>query len=151
MIGAVTTPGQADAQDFRALLTRKGVRVTRQRLRVVEALSEEADDATAQQIHARLRQSPDRVGLATVYRTLGLLRDHDVVDAIAHHPGEMCYRLCGDEHHHHLVCESCHRVVELVDCEIGPWLEEAARGHDFVATEHRLEVTGLCANCRAAA
>jgi Fur family transcriptional regulator, ferric uptake regulator len=71
-----------------------------------------------------------------------------VIDAIPHRQSELCYRWCGSEHHHHLVCSSCHRVVELGDCELAPWLERASAEHGFVATGHRLEVAGLCAGCR---
>jgi len=115
---------------------------------VLEALADERDDATAQQIHSRLRSGDQRVGLATVYRTLALLSELGVVDALAHSPGELCYRLCGAGHHHHLFCSSCHRVVELIDCDIDAWLEEVATDHGFVATDHQLEVTGVCAACR---
>jgi Fur family ferric uptake transcriptional regulator len=141
---------QAGPQEASELLAAKGLRVTRQRLGVLEALAEERDDATAQQIHSRLRGEDQRIGLATVYRTLALLNEVGVVDALAHSPGELCYRLCGEGHHHHLVCSSCHRVVELVDCDIDAWLEQVATGHGFVATGHQLEVTGVCAGCRAA-
>src|SRR5436190_12213132 len=129
------------------LLTEKGVRPTSQRLRVLEMLAEERDDATAQEIYRRLRASGDRIGLATVYRALAVLADHSVVDVLAHHRGEMCYRLCGDEHHHHLLCVSCHRVLELEECELDGWLDDVAASHGWVAGEHRLEVTGLCADC----
>jgi Fe2+ or Zn2+ uptake regulation protein len=112
-----------------ALLAKHGLRPTRQRASVLAALAEEPNDATAQQIHERLRASGERVGLATVYRTLALLGDHGVVDALMHHPGEVCYRLCGADHHHHLVCERCHRVVELAECELDPWLERVAADH----------------------
>jgi Fur family ferric uptake transcriptional regulator len=140
---------QAGQPDARELLAAKGLRVTRQRLQVLETLADERDDATAQQIHARLRGRGQRIGLATVYRTLALLGELGVVDSLAHTPGELCYRLCGDGHHHHLVCSNCHRVVELVDCEIDAWLDEVAKDHGFVATGHQLEVTGVCAACRA--
>ena len=73
-----------------------------------------------------------------------------MVDALVHGRGETCYRLCGEEHHHHLVCYECHRVVELADCELDPWLERVSASHGFVATGHRLEATGVCAHCRAA-
>ena len=142
---------QAERHEPSELLAAKGLRVTRQRLRVLEALASERDDATAQQIHARLRGGGQRIGLATVYRTLALLNELGVVDALAHSPGELCYRLCGQGHHHHLVCSSCHRVVEVVDCEIDAWLEQVATGHGFVATDHQLEVTGVCAACRGTA
>ena len=81
---------------------------------------------TAQQLHGRLKARGEQLGLATVYRTLSLLAGAGAVDTLSHHPGELCYRWCGEEHHHHLVCDRCHRVVELADCELDPWLERLA-------------------------
>jgi Fur family ferric uptake transcriptional regulator len=130
-------------------LTKAGIRPTRQRLRVLEELAREADDATAQQLHQRLVTAGERIGLATIYRALGAFADAGVIDALPHDASETCYRLCSEGHHHHLVCSRCHHVVELTDCRLDPWLERAARAEDFVATGHRLEVTGLCAKCRA--
>jgi Fur family transcriptional regulator, ferric uptake regulator len=130
------------------LLSDAGVRPTRQRVRVLDELMSERDDVTAQQLHDRLRSRGEKLGLATVYRTLGLLAEAGVIDALSHRPGELCYRLCGPGHHHHLVCSSCHRVVELADCELDPWLERISSTHGFVTTGHRLEVSGLCAACR---
>jgi Fur family ferric uptake transcriptional regulator len=125
-----------------------GLRATRQRVTVLSELMVEHDDATAQELHERLRRRGERLGLATVYRTLGLLADEGVIDSLSHRQGELCYRLCGEGHHHHLVCTSCHRVVELEDCELGPWLERISGAHGFVTTGHRLEVSGVCADCR---
>jgi len=125
-----------------------GARATRQRVRVLTELMRERDDVTAQELHVRLRGRGERMGLATVYRTLGLLAGEGVIDALSHHPGELCYRWCGDEHHHHLVCSRCHRVIELRECELDSWLDRLSSDHGFVATGHRLEVSGLCAGCR---
>lgn len=130
------------------LLAGAGVRATAQRAIVLAELAAERDDVTAQQLHERLRARGERLGLATVYRTLRLLAEAGVVDVLSHHAGELCYRWCGDEHHHHLLCSECHRVVELVDCELDPWLERVSREHGFVTTGHRLEVSGVCADCR---
>ena len=112
-------------------------------------LAGEQHDVTAQQLHERLRRRGERVGLATVYRTLGLLVENRVVESLQHRTGELCYRVCRtDGHHHHLLCSECHRVVELVDCNLDTWLERVSAEHGFVATEHHLEVTGVCADCR---
>jgi Fur family ferric uptake transcriptional regulator len=132
----------------RSLLLERGITPTAQRLAVLAALEREPNDATAQQIHADLASRGARIGLATVYRTLALLTERGVVDALTHSPTETCYRLCGEEHHHHLVCSRCHRVVELPDCELGVWLDRVSASHGFVTTSHRLEVTGLCSSCR---
>jgi Fur family transcriptional regulator, ferric uptake regulator len=142
---AVTVQAQ---DDERLKLERHGLRATRQRLAVLQALATEPNDATAQEIYACLAKRGETVGLATVYRTLALLNDHGVVDALAHRPGELCYRLCGEGHHHHLVCAECHRVVELDDCDLDDWLERVAITHAFSISGHTVEVTGICADCR---
>jgi Fur family transcriptional regulator, ferric uptake regulator len=135
-------------QDLSELLERNGVRPTQRRLEVLEELARERDDATAQVLWGRLRERDSRTGLATVYRTLALLSAKGVVDVLSHHGGEQCYRLCGDEHHHHLLCERCHKVVEIQECGLDDWVAAAAEQHGFVATDHRVEIVGLCADCR---
>ena len=139
--------GQPERQAA-TLLGERGVRATPQRTRVLAALARAPNDATAQELHERLRARGERSGLATVYRALAVLADEGVVDVLAHRPGEACYRLCGGEHHHHLVCSSCHRVVELSDCRLDPWLDDVAAAHGFDRLEHRLELTGVCSECR---
>jgi Fur family ferric uptake transcriptional regulator len=115
---------------------------------VLRALEAEPNDASAQKIYAWLLAHGEQVGLATVYRTLALLSEQDVVDALMHQPGEVCYRLCSEGHHHHLVCAECHRVVELGDCNLDAWLDRLAGEHGFTVSAHTVEVTGTCANCR---
>ena len=136
--------------DLTARLTGAGVRPTRQRLLVLETLAAEPHDATAQEIHARLRDADEPVGLATVYRALSVLKRGGVVDELSHRSGESCYRLCTPGHHHHLVCSLCHRVEELEGCEIDAWVAEASRAHGFRPASHSVEVIGVCAECRAA-
>jgi Fur family transcriptional regulator, ferric uptake regulator len=137
--------------DLADLLRRKGVRPTRQRLAVLAELADEPNDATAQELWRRLHDRSDSsLGLATVYRTLAVLRENDVIDALSHHGGELCYRLCAETHHHHLVCVSCHRVIEIDECDLDDWIDRVASRSGFAATEHRLEIEGLCSDCRAA-
>jgi Fur family transcriptional regulator, ferric uptake regulator len=150
LMSAVSYSPMSERPNSQARLAEAGVRATRQRLLVFDTLAREPHDATAQEIYARLRQSGEPVGLATVYRTLALLSEHGAVDEFAHRPGQTCYRVCGDGHHHHLVCERCHGVAKLEDCEVDEWLASAARERGFLPTSHTLEVAGLCADCQAA-
>jgi Fur family ferric uptake transcriptional regulator len=131
------------------VLASSGIRATRQRLQILEALEAEPNDATAQELFETMRSRGVSIGLATVYRALGLLSSHGVVDALVHRPGEVCYRLCGNEHHHHLTCTECHQVVELGECELDPWLDRLGRTHGFAVTGHAVEVTGICSDCSA--
>ena len=130
-------------------LVERDIRPTRQRLAVLRELSKEPNDATAATLWRRMRaRTNETIGLATVYRTLALLNERGVVDSLSHHANERCYRLCKDAHHHHLLCERCHRVVELDDCDLGAWVEKVAGSHGFAASAHEVEIAGLCAECR---
>jgi len=140
---------QLSQAEVEELLDSSGVRVTRQRVEILRELAREPDDVTAQALWQRLRgRRRSQIGLATVYRTLALLNEHGVIDSLSHHGGELCYRLCGDAHHHHLVCSSCHRVVEVEECGLDGWLASVSKRHGFVPTDHTVEITGLCAGCR---
>lgn len=138
----------ASTDQVAAFLAKNGIRETPQRVFVVEELAREENDATAAQIYDRLRRRGTNIGLATVYRTLSLLHEHGAVDTLTHHAGELCYRLCAEVHHHHLVCTGCHRVVELRDCDLDPWVKRSARKHGFTAIDHQVEIVGLCVDCR---
>ena len=119
------------APDLPSRLADAGVRATPQRLLVLQTLAAEPHDATAQEIHARLREGKNRIGLATVYRALAVLKRRGVVDELSHRAGESCYRLCQPGHHHHMVCERCHRVEELEGCGVDDWIAQVSRRHGF--------------------
>jgi Fur family transcriptional regulator, ferric uptake regulator len=98
--------GKQVERQARETLRALGARPTAQRVTVLAELMGESNDLTAQELHQRLRRRGSRLGLATVYRTLGLLSGEGAIDALSHRPGEISYRWCGDHHHHHLVCST---------------------------------------------
>ena len=121
-------------------------RSTRQRAAVKDVLGRAESFLTAQEIHDRLRAGGSGVGLTTVYRTLQLLSEADEVD-ILHVEGEALYRRCSGSHHHHLVCRSCKRSVEIASDEVEVWAQAVARRHGFTSASHVVEVFGLCEMC----
>lgn len=124
-------------------------RQTRQRTAVVSALEGLDDFRSAQQIHDLLRRGGVEIGLATVYRTLGMLAAEDVVDTLRTPDGETVYRRCGrSDHHHHLVCRLCGRAVEIEGPGVESWASRVAAQQGFSDVQHTLELTGVCADCR---
>ncbi len=124
-------------------------RITRQRRAVHEILQQTEEFASAQELHQRLRQLGEKVGLATVYRTLSAMADDGDVDVLRSEDGELLYRRCASEaHHHHLVCRVCGKVVEVVGPAVETWAADAARQHGFVDVAHTIEVFGTCRDCR---
>lgn len=122
-------------------------RVTRQRTAIREALSGGDEFVTAQQLHDRLRAADAGIGLATVYRTLQQLTDAGEVDCLRTDAGERAYRACSRRHHHHLVCRSCGRTVEVAGEVIEAWASRVASENGFRDVSHDLELFGLCDRC----
>jgi len=126
-------------------------RNTRQRRAVEAWMRQTSDFVSAQDLHSHLRQEGESVGLATVYRTLGMMAETGVVDMIRSEDGEARYRLCASEdHHHHLVCRVCGRTVEVEEPSAEKWAAEMAHAHGFTQVSHTLEIFGTCAECSAA-
>jgi Fur family ferric uptake transcriptional regulator len=123
------------------------LRATRQRAAVAAALDELDEFRTAQELHAILRDRGERIGLTTVYRTLQALADAEQVDVLRSADGEASYRRCSGGHHHHLVCRSCGRTVEVEGPAVERWADRVAAEHGFVDVSHTLEVFGTCASC----
>lgn len=124
-----------------------GQRRTRPRQLVVDALAGSPGFQSAQEIHDALEARGDRVGRATVYRTLRALAQTPEVDVIIRADGEAVYRRCTARHHHHLVCRSCGLTIEIVGPVVERWSNATAAGHGFSDVSHTLEVFGLCASC----
>lgn len=126
-------------------------RSTRQRTAVVEAMAGLDSFLSAQEVHQRIQQSGDKVGLATVYRALQFLADAGEVDVLMTSDGEARYRHCGQGrgHHHHLVCRSCGLTVEVEGPAVERWTATVAREHGFVDVSHTFDVFGLCPSCAA--
>lgn len=124
-----------------------GLRPTRQRIAVVEALGSVEDFRSAQEIHDLLGKRGTAVGLATVYRTLQRLADAGEVDVLRTEDGEAAYRRCSATHHHHLVCRSCGRAVEVEGPAVERWTRSIAAEHGFSDVSHTLEIFGTCPDC----
>jgi len=122
-------------------------RSTRQRGEVLALLQEVESSHSAQQWHAMLQQRGAKVGLTTVYRTLQLLVDAGEVDVTRLPEGEQLFRRCSRSHHHHLVCRSCGKTVEVAGPAVERWADKVAAEHGFTEVGHTVEIFGTCAGC----
>lgn len=127
-------------------LREANLRATRQRRTVLDALRERPDAVTAQALHRELLKAGESVGLTTVYRTLTALADAGFLDTFTRE-GEQAFRLCGDAHHHHLVCEICNRVEEITADEVERWVGQVASRRGYEVTGHRADIFGICPAC----
>jgi Fur family ferric uptake transcriptional regulator len=132
---------------YRSMADTSPQRPTRQRAAVAAALNQVEEFRSAQDIHTMLRESGDSIGLTTVYRALQAMADAGQVDVLRTDDGEAVYRRCSTGHHHHLVCRTCGRTVEVDGPAVERWADRVARDHGFVDVSHTLEVFGTCADC----
>jgi Fur family transcriptional regulator, ferric uptake regulator len=123
----------------------EGVRSTSQRLAVLRAVEEARGSFTVAELHDSARRYEPKLGLATTYRTVELLREHGAV-----HPllgdARPAYVRCGPQHHHHLVCTQCGGVEETELCA-APSEAELRRRHGFRISTHELDIYGTCRRC----
>jgi len=71
------------------------------------------------------------------------------VDTIRNADGETLYRRCGSaDHHHHIVCRTCGRTVEIEDDAVETWAAGVAKRAGFNDVDHTVEITGICRSCR---
>lgn len=115
--------------------------------KVLRALEKIGSFASAQELYKFMSRNRDSIGLTTVYRAVQSLVDKNVIDQLRRDDGEAIYRLCGERHHHHLVCKSCGSTVEIEGSAIEKWSAEIAKKHGFREVGHTAEIYGLCRKC----
>ncbi len=136
---------------FEAHLRHLGMRVTRQRLMVLELAWSTHGHFTAEQMYGWVRERGSGASRATVYRTLSLLVEGDFLSALERGHGQVLYEhILGHQHHDHMICLDCGLIMEFHNESIERLQEEVAREHAFELSSHSLTLEGHCANCRAA-
>lgn len=123
-------------------------RNTRQKDAVKHALGEAVGFVSAQQLHLVLRNHGSTVGLATVYRALADLAEVGDADSLQSKDGELLYRACTTDHHHHLICRACGKTVEIEAERVERWADEVASEHGFTQPGHTIDIFGTCLSCQ---
>ncbi len=129
-------------------LREKGLRLTPQREMVLSALHEIEGVATAEEIYARVQALNAAIDISTVYRTLDLLQEFDLVACIDAIDGQRRYELLGLHGPHiHLVCQKCGEVSGIEIEEVEGLAKHLRALHGFAADLEHLSIPGLCAKC----
>jgi Fur family transcriptional regulator, peroxide stress response regulator len=125
-------------------LREMNVRLTPQRLAVLEYLEGNLAHPSAAEIHRALADRFPMMSFATVYNTLEMLREQGLVRELAIDPDKKRFDP-NMEPHHHLICLSCKRIVDVF-CEFDLTLPEGARG-DFEVIGNQVDFYGICPRC----
>ena len=136
-------------EDFEAFLQARGLRLTGQRRRIAETFLRESGHRSAEEIYRQVKKIDPRVGSATVYRTLKLLREAGLARGMSLGDGFARYEApSGRGHHDHLICRACGKIVEFENSRIEALQQQVARKHGFTVTDHKMELYGVCGGCR---
>lgn len=125
-----------------------GFRLTAARQAILQVLVRTGGHITADELADKVRQTSPGVGRMTVYRTLDVLCQLNLIRPVYQGTGAAHYVLMADGHHHHLICSGCGTVIEFDDCVLSE-VEQAIGGHyQFQVKGHLLEFFGLCVQCQ---
>jgi Fur family ferric uptake transcriptional regulator len=134
---------------FRKYLERRGLKLTAERQALYDELFARHEHFEADELLVRLRAKHKKISRATIYRTLDLLVDSGIVGRVR--IGESGYRyerLRAGEHHDHLICNECGRVIEFFEPKIESLQDEVCDRYGFLALSHSHQLRGICKQCR---
>jgi Fur family ferric uptake transcriptional regulator len=128
-------------------LAERGMRRTSPRQAILEALFAWKGHVTAEELSTHVQRRFPSVNASTVYRTLEVLEEMDIVDHAHLGHGPAVYHLA-DREHQHLVCENCARVEDVPLAKIRPLLRMLEGEFNFSVTHRHFAIVGLCGACR---
>ena len=136
------------------LLRKSGLKVTSQRLMVMNILASHPDShLTAEEIYDLAKENSPEIGLATIYRTLQVLLDLHLINKVTFDDGFTRDELNGEKgasghRHHHAICTGCGKVYSLETDLLDSLEQEVLEKLGFVVTDHEVKLYGLCQECR---
>ena len=131
-------------------LAKSQLKHSKQRNSIIEEFLLMKSHVSAEDLYSHLKNLDHNPGLATVYRTLNLLKDAGLVDQKQFSDGKSVFEVMEPgSHHDHLICTVCGKVEEFVDSEIERRQEEIAKERGFALHEHSLSLYGVCGDCKA--
>jgi Fur family ferric uptake transcriptional regulator len=134
---------------FREYLRSNGMLYSEQREQILDIFLKTEKHPTINDLYDLVRKKHPQIGLATIYRTMkvicdaGMARETDFGGGIRRF--EHKYK---HQHHDHLVCLKCGRIIEVMSPEIEKLQESLAKKHRFKAVKHRMEIFGICKACK---
>lgn len=142
-----------DQERFKEMLREKGLKVTNQRLMVLETMgAHPGEHLAAEEIYELVREQYPEIGLATIYRTVQVLVDLHVIDKVTFDDGFARYELEAmgeDRHHrhHHAICQNCGMVISFEDDLLEPLEQALLESEGFIVRDHEVKLYGLCRKC----
>jgi len=137
-----------ESKEARRLLRSQGKRVTPRRLLLFEVMQEHGGHLDADELYLLAKKREPRLSLSTVYRTLSLLKELDLIEELHFDEEHHHYEIKGREtEHHHLICLNCGEIIEFENPLIGNIKAQVAQDHHFRVTGVHIDLRGYCQRC----
>ncbi len=137
-----------DPAMFKRMIRQMGLKVTQQRMAILETMTAGRAHVTAQEVFEVVNVSYPEIGFATVYRFLRKMAEQNMVTEVRMGGLPARYELTPRRHHDHLTCVRCGQIVEFENTQIEGLQDQVAKEHNFRLTHHVLELYGVCPRCQ---
>ena len=141
-----------DLSNLRQKFRERDYKLTPQRQIILQVFINNRDKhLSAEDVHNIVRQQSNDIGLATVYRTLELFSELEILQKINFGDGRSRYEInetSSPHHHHHLICLTCGRVIEFADDLMEDLETIIAKNSNFTIVDHQVKFYGYCQECR---
>lgn len=137
-------------RNLRGILAENNYKLTSQRKLILEILLKNlGEHLSAEEVYDIVKEEDPGIGLATVYRTLELFCELGIIQQLDFDNNRRRYELeTGEEHHHHLICDNCGKVIEFNDQILEEFEDDLQKNYKFKVTEHRIKFYGYCEECQ---
>lgn len=135
---------------FKEVLKHNNLKFTKQREAVLNTLYNNDDHFSPESLYLLIKEKYPKlnVGIATIYRTLNLLEDSNIVTSLSFGSAGKKFELGNKPHHDHMICTECNSIIEFEDTEIEKKQNEIANKYAFKLTGHIMQLYGICKNCQ---
>jgi Fur family transcriptional regulator, ferric uptake regulator len=137
-------------ENFKILLKENSLKFTLQREQILKTLYDAHEHLSPELLHSKIQANMPslNIGIATIYRTLALLEESDLVTSLPFGKQGKKYELADKEHHDHMICIKCGKILEFIDEEIEKRQRKIAKEHQFIMTSHSMQIFGICIECQ---
>ena len=135
---------------LKQIIKQKGLKYTKQREVIFETILNCKKHLGAEDIYSMvLKKYPDeKIGIATVYRALVFLEDANLISSISVGKDAKKFETSFKEHHDHLICVKCNKIIEFVNDRIEKEQENTAKENGFKLLNHTMYLYGICKDCQ---
>jgi Fur family ferric uptake transcriptional regulator len=131
------------------VLKKNNLKATKQRELILDYIYNFGNHFTPEELHHEItKEKTEKIGIATIYRTLSLLEKEQMITSISFGANGKKFEVGGKKHHDHMICDKCGVIIEFFDEEIEKLQEKVALSYNFKTLNHIMQIHGICKECQ---